>query len=167
MPTRRIILTGAPGVGKTAVLAATGLDHVGEPAREILAEHPGADFPFEEFVARLLDRSIRKWEAAAGGTVVYDRGVPDCAAYARYFGVDAAAADAAALRYCYHPEVLVLEPWEAIYTTDARRTMTFEMTVDFHAAIEEAFTAAGYTFVPVPRAPIAVRAAFVEEFVAA
>ncbi len=166
MPTRRIILTGAPGTGKTAVLAAVDLPQAGEPARELLAEHPGVRFGHEEFVARLLERSIRKWQDAAG-TVVFDRGVPDCGAYARYLGVDATAADAAARRYSYEPEVLLLEPWEEIYTTDAERTMTFEMTVRFHEAVEQAFAAAGYTLVPVPQISIAERAAFVESFAAA
>lgn len=166
--TRRIIVTGAPGSGKTTVLAAAGLDHVGEPARQIHAEHPGAGFGHDEFVARLLKRSIRTWHAAdADGPVVFDRGIPDCGAYARYLGVDAAACDAAAQRYRYHPEVLLLEPWEAIYITDELRIMTFEMTVAFHEAVLEAFAAAGYRLVPVPRAPLPERAAFVADFVAA
>ncbi len=170
MADRRIILTGAPGTGKTAVLAAldSAIQRHAEPARELLAEEPGIDQRPDDFLAGLLARSIEKWEASAGapGPVVYDRGVPDCGAYARYSGVDGTAADRAAAAYRYHPEVLLLEPWEEIYTTDAERTMTYDMTVRFHGCVLRAYGDTGYELVAVPRAPIAERAAFVADFAA-
>ena len=166
------ILTGAPGSGKTAILQrlGDGVHTVGEPAREVIAEQRavgGAGTSDQEpalFVALLLQRSIDKHRDAVRSTaplVLFDRGVPDCAAYAAVLGVDPADSLAAARRYRYHPQVMVLEPWEQIYATDAERTMSFEQTIPFHAALVDSYEQAGYTLVSVPTGPLADRAAFV------
>jgi predicted ATPase len=170
------VLTGAPGAGKTAILdrIGAGIHRVGEPAREILAEQRSVggagthDRDASLFVDLLLERSIDKHEAAQRweGPVVFDRGVPDCVAYAVLMGTDPTAARAASERYRYHPEVLVVEPWEEIYVTDAERTMSFADTIPFHAALVDAYERAGYSLVEVPRDSAANRAAFVRELVA-
>jgi predicted ATPase len=147
---------------------------VGEPAREILAEQRatgGAGTPDRDpsaFVDLLLRRSIDKYEAALDweGPAVFDRGMPDCVAYAVLLGSDPTASLAACERYRYHPEVLVVEPWEEIYATDGERTMSFADTIPFHVALVEAYERAGYTLVVVPRDSTEHRAAFVRDLVA-
>ena len=167
------ILTGAPGTGKTAVLRGlqTSIRWVAEPARELLAEHPSIDVRRswqqdpDVFVLLLLARSIRKYEDIAvsgSGSVVFDRGIPDCIAYALHLGADQAPSIAAAALYRYNPNVLITEPWDEIYTTDDERTMGFEATTQFHRHVVTAYEQSGYTLVEVPRRPIAQRVAFVE-----
>ena len=95
--------------------------------------------------------------------MVFDRGVPDCVAYAVLMGTDPTAGRAACERYRYHPEVLVVEPWEEIYVTDAERTMSFADTIPFHAALVDAYERAGYSLVEVPRDSAENRAAFVRD----
>lgn len=166
------ILTGAPGSGKTAILEGLGdgVHTVGEPAREVIAGQRavGGTGTSEQdpalFVALLLERSIAKYRDAvqsAAPLVLFDRGVPDCVAYAAVLGVDPAGSLAAARRYRYHPEVMILEPWEQIYASDAERTMSFEQTIPFHAALVDAYEGAGYTLVTVPTGSVAERVAFV------
>ncbi len=169
------IITGAPGTGKTAILAelATGIRCVAEPAREILAEQRsigGAGTPDRHpslFMNLLLRRSIDKHHAAGSwdGPAVFDRGIPDCVAYAALLGVDPIPSIAASKRYRYNPEVLVLEPWEDIYGTDDERTMSFADTVAFHAVLQDAYERAGYALVEVPRGSVENRAAFVRHFI--
>lgn len=171
----RYVLTGAPGAGKTAILEHLGADVrcVGEPAREILAEQRasgGGGTPDQDpslFVDLLLRRSIAKHEAAreGEGPVLFDRGVPDCVAYASYLGVDPTASRRACAAHRYHREVLILEPWEAIYTTDDERTMTFADTLAFHDAVRAAYAEATYALVEVPRGSVGDRAAFVRAFI--
>ncbi len=83
---QRFITTGAPGTGKTALVAA--LADVGvavsEAARELIAEQAEAtgerslDHAPELFVDRLIQRSIDKCdEAPDEGIVIYDRALPD------------------------------------------------------------------------------------------
>lgn len=169
------ILTGAPGSGKTAILdhVGEGICTVGEPAREILAEQRsagGAGTPDRDrslFMDLLLQRSIDKYEAAQRweGPVVFDRGVPDCVAYAILLGVDPAPSILASQTHRYHHEVLVLEPWEEIYTVDDERTMSFADTLPFHAALVDGYERIGYTLVEVPRDAVEDRAAFVRDLI--
>jgi predicted ATPase len=169
------VLTGAPGSGKTATLdhVGEGVVRVGEPAREILAEQRaagGEGVPDRDpalFVDLLLRRSIEKHRAAGGGTgpVVFDRGVPDCIAYAVVLDVDPSAAIEVSREHRYLDEVLILPPWEKIYGTDDERTMSFADTLPFHEAVVEAYARAGYTLIEVPRRPADERGRFVRDFV--
>jgi predicted ATPase len=167
------ILTGAPGSGKTAILDNIGADIrcAGEPAREILAEQRAidGDGTYDRdaslFVDLLLQRSIDKHVAAQTevGPVVFDRGVPDCIAYASLMGIDPSRSILAAERYRYHEEVLMLEPWEEIYTVDDERKMSFADTFPFHDALVDAYERAGYVLVEVPRGSVEHRASFVRD----
>jgi predicted ATPase len=166
------ILTGAPGTGKTAMLhgLGAGVTTVAEPAREVLAERRAAgelELETGEFVRRLLTRSIEKYQRAqeASGVVVFDRGVPDCIAYAMHSHADPAEAIAAAEVYRYRPEVLIAEPWEEIYTTDEERQMPFEHVELFHERVVAAYELAGYRLVTVPEVPLDERVEFIRSFV--
>ena len=166
------ILTGAPGTGKTAVLGhlTTGIGRIDEPAREILAEHRAAgeqdaqEISTERFVDLILQRSIAKYETALewGEPVVFDRGIPDCIAYALHLGTDPQPAIEASMTRRYSEHVLILEPWEEIYATDEERRMTFKQVLSFHQRVQEAYRIAGYTLDVVPRATIEERASFVD-----
>jgi predicted ATPase len=170
------LLTGAPGTGKTAILAelAPGIRCFAEPARGILAEQRsigGVGTPDRDptsFVDLLLRRSIDDHEAARGweGPTVFDRGVPDCIAYARWLGVDPTPSLVASERYRYSREAMLLEPWEDIYTTDDERTMSFADIVEFHAVLTDAYERAGYALVEVSRGSVEIRAAFVRSVIA-
>jgi predicted ATPase len=169
------VLTGAPGSGKTTILDNIGPDIrcVDEPAREVLEEQRsvgGAGTPDRDpslFVELLLRRSIEKHETSQreAGAVVFDRGVPDCIAYAALMGTDPTPNIRAAEVYRYHNPVLVLEPWEDIYTVDDERTMSFTDTFAFHEALLDAYEQVGYTLVGVPRGTAEDRVSFVRSFV--
>jgi predicted ATPase len=168
-----MVLTGAPGTGKSAILDRLSVDLPGvpEPAREVLAEQRAAggegtpDRDARLFVQLLLRRSIETYKTAlrSGSPTLFDRGIPDCVAYAVILGVDPTSAARAAHRYRYDQEVFSLEPWEEIYTTDDERTMSFDDTLRFHAALVESYDDAGYVLTSVPKGPVEERAAFVRE----
>jgi predicted ATPase len=169
------VLTGAPGSGKTTILDRIGLEirGVSEPAREILAEQRAIDGAGTHdrdpslFVDLLLRRSIDKYETAQDqeGPTVFDRGVPDCIAYAVLMEIDPTPSIQAAERYRYNREVLVLAPWEEIYSVDEERTMSFADTITFHAALVDAYERSGYTLVEVPRDSVGNRASFVRALI--
>src|SRR6266542_1809310 len=140
------ILTGAPGSGKTAILNQLGSEFrcVDEPAREVLAEQRaiGGIGTWDQdrflFAHLLLQRSIEKYQAAlrSGRTVLFDRGIPDCVVYAVRADADPTPSLDAAEVFRYHPEVLFLEPWSAIYRTDEERLPSLAGP----AALREALT---------------------------
>jgi predicted ATPase len=166
------ILTGAPGSGKTAILDELrgSVRCVDEPARRVLAEQRasgGLGIPERDparFVELLLEVAIADHEASlSGGPVLFDRGIPDCIAYAVHLGVDPDPSVVAAARYRYRAEVLLLEPWEDIYTTDDERRMSFTDTLAFHSGIIDAYQGAGYDLTVVPRGSAEDRAASVRQ----
>ena len=117
MENQLIAVTGAPGSGKTTVLGVLSEQLLiePEPARIVLAEHRAAadsaddELSPTDFVARILDHAVRAHERGSvlGQPVVFDRGVPDCVAYARYIGVDPAPASQAAGLLRHAQEVLL------------------------------------------------------------
>jgi predicted ATPase len=171
-----IILTGAPGSGKTAILSRLSNEFrcMDEPAREVLAEQraTGGTGTWDKdpslFVHLLLQRSIEKYEAArkSGGTVIFDRGVPDCVVYAVLAGVDPAPSLAAIAECRYQPYVLFLEPWSDIYENDEERVMSFDDTVSFSETLRDVYERSGYTLVVVPTGSVEDRAAFIRMRVA-
>jgi predicted ATPase len=145
---------------------------VPEPAREVLAEQRATggdgipDRNATRFVDLLLQRSIENHRAAScrEGATLFDRGVPDCVAYAEWLGADPGPSVAAARLHRYNPRVLVARPWEEIYGTDDERKMTYAATLEFHLLLERAYANAGYTLVEIPRGSIEDRTAFVVKF---
>lgn len=170
-----LVLTGAPGTGKSAILNQLKgqLRCVDEPAREVLAEQRAAggrgtwDQDSSMFVSLLLQRSIEKYEAArrSGWKVLFDRGIPDCVVYAILAGADPEPSLNAVDVFRYGPQVLFVEPWSDIYTTDDGRIMPFEDTASFSEALRDVYTRSGYSLVEVPQTPIDERVAFVRKFV--
>jgi predicted ATPase len=174
-PPKLVVLTGAPGTGKSAILdrLRSELWCVDEPAREVLAEQRVSggrgtwDQDLSLFVHMLLERSIEKHEAARGSgqTVLFDRGIPDCVVYAIRAGADPEPFLDAVNIFRYARQVLFLEPWSDIYTTDSERSLPFIETASFGEALRDVYIRSGYTLIEVPRAPIDDRVAFVREFV--
>jgi len=163
------VLTGAPGTGKSTLLRQLGDDVVvvDEPAREIIAEQRAAGSEVSAmdpsaFVGLLLERAIEKYVAHVDEErVVFDRGIPDCVGYAWHLDLDASAALAAARRYRHADPVLMLTPWEDIYTTDEERTMGFDLVEKFHGHLVGAYQNAGYELVEVPQDTIDGRVEFI------
>jgi predicted ATPase len=170
---KRIIITGAPGTGKTTLinaLRAQGLACIAEPAREIIAEQRAIDGDgvWERdtrlFLELLLSRSIGQFKAAettteaSSGPIFYDRGIPDCLAYAATAGMELPHFERAAHEYRYEAEVWLLPPWEEIYTQDSERRMSFAATYYFHESLVAGYEHVGYKVREVPRGTVAERA---------
>ena len=170
------VLTGSPGTGKSAILNRLRgeLWCVDEPAREVIAEQraSGGRGTWDQnpslFVNLLLQRSIEKYEAARGSgeKVLFDRGIPDCVVYAVRAGVDPTRSLTAVEAFRYERQVLFLEPWSDIYTTDDERILSFDDAVSFSQALRDVYTRSGYVLVDVPHTPIDARVDFVRQFVA-
>lgn len=169
--TSRIVITGAPGTGKTTLVSA--LTYLGgvvpEPARALIAEHRRSagehslDHRPALFIERLIERSIVAFdEVPESGELFYDRGLPDCIAYADVLAVDTATARHAARKRRYSDPVFVCPPWRDIYVTDDMRRATFEQVEAFHVSLVEGYESLGYRLQEVPRASVPERVAFVE-----
>ena len=166
----RYIITGGLGTGKTSVISQLGreLETVPEPARELIAEHraatgePTLDHRPELFVERLVQRSIENYQSVSEtGLAVFDRGVPDCVAYATAYGIDAKTAMQAAALYRYQTPVFVAPPWKEIYTIDDMRQATFAQAEIFFSEVITAYDRLGYETIELPRKSVEERVAFI------
>ncbi len=167
------MLTGASGGGKStllAELAAHGFTVAEEPGRRIVAEQlvvGGRATPWQDRAAfrdLLFARSLTAFEQMADrpGPVFFDRGIIEAIAYSRQHGLAMPEAWLAPARACrYARPVFVTPPWRAIFRNDAERRKIWTEVLDDYRATVEAYEAAGYRLVEVPRAAVAERAAFV------
>lgn len=158
--TKRFILTGAPGSGKTPViaeLAELGIATVAEPARAVIAaqrlvdETSIYDRSPSLFHKLMLEKAVEDYARFDGSVpAVFDRAIPDLVAYADLFGLDRFSSVRAASEHRYNDFVFVLPSWPEIYTTDEDRRMTFEQAEAFGRMVEDVYVSLGYTLVPVP-----------------
>lgn len=167
-----IILTGAPGTGKTSLLAylrSLGYSGVDESARAILEEQLKVDGPAlpakspERFVEAMLERKIEDFESSKESVspIFFDRGIPDLIAYAVRFGVCPERAKEASRAHLYNKKVFILPVWKEIFVNDSLRKLSFEQSEEFHDSILEAYQHAGYDLIETPRRSIAARADFI------
>jgi len=167
------VLTGGPGSGKSALIAALrGEGHtvVEESAREIIqaqlaiggnAVHWGNRRLFAEL---MLSHAIADYMrlAEAAGPVFFDRGVTDLLGYCRLTGMAVPAHfRRAAEIYRVNASIFVAPPWEAIYRNDVERKQDFAEAVATYEAVVAGYREAGYDLVELPRASVSERVAFV------
>jgi predicted ATPase len=169
------ILTGAMGSGKSTVineLKDKTFTCIKEPAREILAEQrliDGLGVPDKDpnlFCQLLLSRSIYQYKemAANNDKIIFDRGIPDCVAYAKYFDLNKAPFISAANTYRYNPSVFFLPAWQEIYVNDEERKMNFDESRDFGEKLKNFYLSLNYQIIEVPKLNPADRVNFIMEY---
>ena len=169
----RFLLTGGPGVGKTAVievLRTWGSHCSDDAARAIIRERRAAGLSPRPapaaFALEILRREVAAWGAAPldAGPVFHERGVVDALAMAQGAGALAATeiADTLAL-HPYRIPVFMFPPWREIFVQDGERDQEFEHVERVDEGVRRYYEQAGYRIVEVPQGPVEARAAFVME----
>jgi predicted ATPase len=164
----RVVITGAPGVGKTTLLgelALEGCRTVSESARAIIAARRAAGLSPRprprEFAGEIFRRDIEKYRAAEGvkDWVFFDRSAVE--ALAMVHAADPLSSEdlgSHLAQLAYHPRVFILPPWKEIYTTDAERDQSFEHAEEVHEDLVRWYSQCGYALHTVPRQPAKERA---------
>jgi predicted ATPase len=177
MPTRRIVVTGGPGAGKTSLIEALerrDLPCAFESGRAIIrgqVDVGGTALPWadRQAYARLMlamDSRVHAGAEILSGPVFFDRGIPDIVGYLRLCGLPIPADLAAAvLALRYDPLVFIAPPWPEIFTNDAERRQDVAEAARTHAAMAQAYAELGYGLVELPRLSVEDRADFVLECV--
>lgn len=167
-PGRQVVLTGAPGGGKTTLLDAAeqeGFSVSREVAREILRQPGGMALRERDplgFAHAMAEAHLDEMARFAGhaGAVIFDRGLPDVAGFLRVSGLSVPpAVDRACREMRYSGPILRTPAWRDIYRQDAERTQSWEEAVASDAAVTAAWEDYGYRVVTLPLAPVAERLA--------
>lgn len=173
------VITGGPGSGKSsliAALAAQGVATMPEAGRAIIQDQAaigGDALPWADraaFAAQMLGWELRSHREARGlpGPVVLDRGVPDVIGYLRLCGLPVSAhVKRAAAAFRYNRTVFIAPHWPEIYAQDAERRQDAAEAQATHDMMARVYAELGYALVALPLAPVAERARFVAECIAA
>ena len=163
----RIVITGAPGGGKTALLTALqarGYTTVGDTPRAMIQDRrrrglsPRPDVcDFAQEWLRIEQEKFARYDANSR-PVFFERGVLDAlCALDLVTPLNENELRVWVAQYRYFPKAFVLPPWKSIYVNDAERDHTFEHAEWVDRITQEWYGRCGYRVVEVPRVAVEER----------
>ena len=184
MKSKRVVVTGGPGTGKTVLISSLEengyycfhevirtmtLDALGDVALDDQLVNP-IDFvkDAKSFNDELINARLQHFINGLNidkDHLFYDRGLPDVIAYMDYFGQPK---EQRYIELCVehrYDEVLILPPWKEIYVQDNERMENFEQACGIHDALEKTYIDLGYSPIEVPFGTIENRMQFVVDFI--
>lgn len=180
MSSKKIVITGAPGTGKTVVI--NGLEAGGhycfhEIIRSMTAQakekgtlkaplsNPLAfvDDPFKFNQLLLQGRLTHFNEAEKLETEIafFDRGMPDVLAYMDYFKQSYENDFSMLCQQNSYDAVFIMPPWKEIYVSDNERLETFTEAENLHKNLMNTYKSFGYTPISVPKTSVNERISFI------
>ena len=169
------VITGGPGVGKTALLRAlqqSGFNTVDEDARKIIQQQVatgGDGLPWNDkalYARLMLQASIDTYQKTAAlkseQPTFFDRGIVDTLCYIDMEQIQLSERlDKMISEYRYNAKVFILPPWKEIYQTDSERKQNWqEAEFTFHQ-MSKTYLKYGYELIHVPKISAELRAQFV------
>lgn len=173
MNTKRIVITGGPGTGKTSIineLIDRGYLCSEEVSRQIIldAQKKGIDQLFLTepllFSELLLQGRIKQFTDAKDLDEVLtfiDRGIPDIIAYMDYIGSEYPEQFVKACKDYIYDHVFILAPWQEIYKSDNERYESFDQALQIHECLLDTYSKYGYQLHDVPFETISKRTDFI------
>lgn len=173
MNTKRILIIGGPGTGKSTLI--TELEQQGhrcfhEISREVTAaaQKKGIEQLFLTqpllFSELLLEGRIQQFKDAENldsAYTFYDRGIPDVAAYMDYTGDEYPAVFSDACKNYTYDVAFMLAPWKEIYAQDNERYESFEQAETIQKFLISAYERYDYSLIDVPFGTVSERVAFI------
>ena len=177
MNTKRIVITGGPGTGKTSIineLKKRGFHCMEEISRQITleAQKNGISQLFLEdpilFSERLLEGRMMQYNEVntfQSSFVFMDRGIPDVIAYMDYSKTPYPEKFVTACQDHTYDHVFILAPWQEIYISDNERYETFDQALVIHQYLLETYQTYDYHLHDVPFGSIEKRTDFILDIV--
>ncbi len=169
MKTKRIVITGGPGSGKTTLvneLEAKGFACLHEISRQIIleAQQQGIDQLFLEdpllFSRKLMEGRLAQFKEAASRKeeiLFYDRGLPDVTAYLDYLGTSYPDEFRESCSTYVYDAVFVLPPWPDIYIQDNERYESYAEAEKIFQHLVNGYSTYNYNVHEVPIGEVSAR----------
>lgn len=162
--TKRIVISGAPGTGKTSIiqeLSRKGYPCKPEISREIIAHQiaingnitPWQDL--EQFSEIVLEKRITQHRETTSSTEFFDRSIIDVFAYLRHGEIEVKSEwKEIPNKYRYFNKVFMAPPWEDIYQKDNERKEDFTTSMTIHELMKKTYKDYGYQVFELPKTNI-------------
>ena len=162
MDTKKIIITGGPGTGKSTIineLIKRGYACLQEISRQVTlqAQKNGIDqlfltnpLLFSELLLKGRQQQYIESKNLETDIVFFDRGIPDVLAYMDFIGDVYPESFIHLCKASPYDTVFILKPWEDIYTSDNERYESFEQALQIHDHLVNTYKNYNYTLIDVP-----------------
>jgi len=171
--TKKIVITGGPGTGKSTIINELRLrshDCFDEVSRQVTLEarQNGIDQLFLTdpilFSNLLLKGRLRQFQDASNSKashVFMDRGLPDVLAYLNYVQSEYPTHFDEICETNLYDHVFVLAPWQEIFESDNERYENFEQAIGIHEHLLDTYKNFGYQLIDVPFGSVKIRTDFI------
>ncbi len=180
MTKKRIVITGAPGTGKTSVILKLEeakffcFHEVIRAMTQEAKENNGSDSIVSNpivsvsdpylFNTTILNARIKQFVDASSKNedlLFYDRGIPDVLAYMDYFEQTYEDEFINQCKKHIYDCIFILPPWKEIYVSDEERYESFAQAEEIHHHLLNTYTNLGYDCIEVPFGTIEERNDFI------
>jgi predicted ATPase len=175
---KRIVITGGPGTGKTSIineLLKREYNCLEEISRQITleAQKKGiAQLFLTEpllFSDLLLEGRTKQYLSVVNASdpfVFLDRGIPDVVAYLDYMGSSYPKRYNEACSNYKYDHTFILSPWQEIYKSDNERYENFEQAIKIHNHLLDTYSKYKYDLHDVPFGSVESRTDYILKIVA-
>ncbi|PTM08063.1 MAG: ATPase [Bacteroidetes bacterium] len=173
MNTKRIVITGGPGTGKTSIineLIQRNYKCLEEISRQVTLEarEQGIDqlfltkpLLFSELLLEGRKKQFNEAQELEDLIVFLDRGIPDVLAYMDFIGDIYPEEFISTCNDHKYDQVFILAPWQEIYISDSERYENFDQAIEIHDHLLNTYSKLGYNLIDVPFQAVNKRTDFI------